>query len=53
MTSAQGGLGISTTAIPTLTRDYINNETEFVIGITKATGTDTGDLASFSVRLYN
>jgi hypothetical protein len=52
-TSAQGGVGISTTAQPTLARDYLTQETEFVIGLTKATGTDTGELSSLRVTLYN
>lgn len=52
-TAAQGGSGSSTTALPTITRDYLNQETEFVIGLTKATGTDTGELTSLRVTLYN
>lgn len=52
-TSAQGGSGISTTAQPTLTRDYLGQETEFVIGLTKATGTDTGELSNLTVTLFN
>lgn len=51
-TSAQGGLGISTTAIPSITRDYLLQETEFVIGVTKATGTDTAQLETLRVTLY-
>lgn len=52
-TSAQGGSGSSTTALPTLTRDYLTQETEFVVGITKATGTDTGELTSLCIKLYS
>lgn len=51
-TSAQGGFGITTTAIPSITRDYLTQETEFVIGLTKATGTDTGQLESLRVTIY-
>jgi len=51
-TSAQGGVGSTTTALPTLTRDYIGQETEFVIGVTKATGTDTAQLESLRVTIY-
>jgi hypothetical protein len=50
-TNAQGGMGISTTAQPTLTRDYINNETEFTITATKATAGDTFMLESLRVAL--
>jgi hypothetical protein len=46
-----GGQGGSTTALATLARDYINNETEFVISITKATGTDTAECINCGVRL--
>jgi hypothetical protein len=46
-----GGMGGSTVALATLARDYINNETEFVISITKATGTDTAEVISCVVRL--
>lgn len=52
-TAAQGGSGSSTTALPTLARDYLTQETEFVVGLTKATGTDTGELTSLQVVLYN
>ncbi len=52
-TSAQGGSGSSTTALPTLARDYLTQETEFVVGITKATGTDTGELTSLCIKLYS
>ena len=38
--TTQGGWGLSTVAYPTLTRDYIGQETEIVITATKATGTD-------------
>lgn len=51
-TAAQGGVGSTTTALPTLSRDYIGQETEFVVGITKATGTDTGQIESLRVTIY-
>ncbi len=50
-TSAQGGLGITATANPTLSRDYLLQETEFTLTATKATGTDTFQLESLSVTL--
>ena len=50
-TSAQGGIGISTTANPTLTRDYIGQETEFTLTITKATAGDTAQIESLLVLL--
>jgi hypothetical protein len=46
-----GGLGLSTTALTTLARDYINNETEIVISCTKATGTDTFQIDSLIVDM--
>lgn len=48
---ATGGFGLSTTALTTLARDYLNNETEFVISCTKATGTDTFQLDSLLIYL--
>lgn len=51
-TIAAGGWGGTTTAEVTLARDYINNETEVVVCITKATGTDTVTLNSFRAALY-
>lgn len=45
------GLGTSATAFTTLARDYINNETEFVITATKATAGDTFQLDSLSVTV--
>jgi len=48
---ATGGWGLSTTALTSLTRDYINNETEIVIAATKATGTDTMELRSLLIQL--
>lgn len=45
------GLGGSTTAVAQLVRDYINNETEFVITVTKATGTDTASMNALYVTL--
>jgi hypothetical protein len=50
-TNAQGGWGISTTANPTLTRDYINNETEYTLTATKATAGDTFQLENLQVSL--
>lgn len=49
-----GGLGGGTTAVSTTTlaRDYINNETEFVISITKATAGDTAQVDAIRVALY-
>lgn len=52
-TAAQGGFGSTTTALPTLARDYLGQETEFVVGLTKATGTDTGELTALTVQLFN
>lgn len=50
-TSAQGGFGISTTAQPTLVRDYLGQETEFTLTITKATAGDTGQLENLRVAI--
>lgn len=50
-TAAQGGWGSSTTANPTLTRDYIGQETEFVLTATKATGTDTMQIENLLVQI--
>ena len=50
-TSAQGGFGISTTANPTITRDYLGQETEFTLTITKAVAGDTAQLESLVVLL--
>lgn len=50
-TSAQGGWGITTTANPTLTRDYIGQETEFTLTATKATAGDTFQLENLRVAL--
>ncbi len=49
---ATGGFGLSTTALTTLARDYINNETEFVISCTKGTGSETFTLDSLTVSLF-
>lgn len=48
-----GGYGGSavTVATSTLARDYINNETEFVVAILKATAGDTAEIASINVTL--
>lgn len=51
-TAAQGGYGSTTTAIPTLTYNYLTQETEFVVGVTKATGTDTAVLETLRVTIY-
>ena len=51
-TSAQGGFGISTTANPTLVRDYLGQETEFTITAQKAVAGDTMQLETLSVKLY-
>jgi hypothetical protein len=50
-TSAQGGGGISTTANPTLSRDYLGQETEFTLTATKATAGDTFQLENLLVTL--
>lgn len=50
-TSAQGGPGITTTANPTLSRDYLTQETEFTITATKATAGDTFQLENLRVSL--
>lgn len=50
-TSAQGGYGITTTANPTLTRDYLTQETEFTLTATKATAGDTFQLEALSISL--
>lgn len=50
-TSAQGGGGISTTAYPTLTRDYLTQETEFTITATKATAGDTFQIENLLVTI--
>lgn len=51
-TAAQGGYGSSTTTIPTITYNYLTQETEFVVGVTKATGTDTAQLETLRVTIY-
>lgn len=51
--TTQGGFGLSTTAYPTLTRDYIGNETEIVVTTTKATGTDALLLEQMLVQLID
>lgn len=50
-TAAQGGWGSTTTANPTLSRDYLGQETEYTITATKATGTDTFQLESLRVEM--
>lgn len=49
---AAGGLGGSAVAFPTVNRDYINQETELVFTITKATGTDVVLLESVLAKLF-
>lgn len=51
-TAAQGGYGSTTTTLPTVTYNYLGQETEFVVGVTKATGTDTAQLESFRATIY-
>ena len=43
---ASGGIGVSTTAYPTATADYINQETEVAVTLTKATAGDTAQIES-------
>lgn len=50
-TAAQGGGGSTTTANPTLSRDYLGQETEFTLTATKATGTDTFQIENLMVSL--
>ena len=47
-----GGPGTSTTALTTLARDYINNETEIVVTCTKATAAETFQIDSLVVELF-
>jgi hypothetical protein len=49
---ASGGVGLSTTAFPTLSRDYIGQETEIAVTLTKGTGADTAQLDSFLISMY-
>lgn len=50
---ASGGLALGgATAYTTLVRDYINQETEIVIDMTKATGADTAQLDGLIVKLF-
>jgi hypothetical protein len=49
---ASGGIGVSTSAYPTATVDYLNQESEVVITMTKATAGDTAQLESLMVALY-
>jgi len=49
---ASGGWGVSTTAYPTATFDYINQESEFVITVTKATAGDTAQLEGVKITTY-
>ena len=49
---ASGGIGVSTTAYPTATAGYINQETEVVISVVKATAGDTFQLESLIAKLF-
>lgn len=49
---SSSGLGLSTVAFTTLARDYINNETEFVVSCLKATPADMFQLDALEVYLY-
>lgn len=49
---ASGGIGVSTTVYPTATVDYINQETEVALTLTKATAGDTAQLESVLVELF-
>lgn len=51
-TAAQGGYGSTTTAIPSLTFSYLTSELEIVVGVTKATGTDTAQLETLRATIY-
>lgn len=44
--------GLTTTAYTSLARDFINNETEVAITMTKATGTDTATLDSIRAVIF-
>ena len=46
-----GGFGVSTTAYTSLSQTYIASETEIVISVTKATGTETAALDSLSIKI--
>jgi hypothetical protein len=48
---ATGGWGLSTTAYTSLSQTYIASETEIVISVTKATGTDTMALDSLDLKI--
>lgn len=45
------GLGTSASAYTTLVRDYINQETEFVLTVTKSAGADNAEIDGLVVRL--
>jgi len=49
---ASGGIGVSTTAYPTVTADYMNQETEVALTFVKATAGDTAQLESVLVELF-
>lgn len=49
---ASGGWGVSTTAYPTVTLNYLNQELEWVLTVTKATGSDTAQLESALISVY-
>lgn len=46
-----GGYGLSTTAYTSLSQTYIASETEIVVSVTKATGTDTMALDSLALKI--
>ena len=47
-----GGFGTSVTALTTLARDYINNETEIIVSCTKATAAETFQLDAIRAVIY-
>jgi hypothetical protein len=51
--AAAGFWGLSTVAYTTLARDYVNNETEFVISVTKATAGDTMQMDGVVVKFFS
>ena len=49
---AGGGLGTSATAFTTLAQNYLTTETEIVVTVTKAVGTDTAKLDSVVLSIF-
>jgi hypothetical protein len=47
-----GGFGLSATAYSTLAFNYLTTELEVVVSMSKATGTDTGQLDSLQINLF-